>query len=67
MRLVSKEEAQEVKAGAGHYHWKCTDGINFYSAKYSTMTAAAKAAQKHINKYPAHAKEVTVYYCEKNH
>lgn len=54
IRSVSKEEAQGVKAGAGHYHWKCIDGINFYSAKYSTMTTAAKAAQKHINKYPAH-------------
>lgn len=60
MRLVSKEEALAVKAGSGHYHWKCADKLNFISTTYKTMTQAAKKAQKHIDNYPAHAKKVSV-------
>lgn len=66
MRTLTREKAQEIKAGAGHYHWKCTDGDNFISTPYSSFAAAGAAADKHIAKYPAHANDVTLYYCEKS-
>lgn len=66
MRALAKEKAQEIKAGVGHYHWKCTDGEDFISAPYSSFATAGAAADKHIKNFPAHAKKVTVYYCEKS-
>ena len=66
MRTLTSEKAQEIKAGAGHYHWICRDGINFTSKAYSSYAAAGKAADAHVAKYPAHAKKVSVFYCEKS-
>lgn len=40
--------------------------VNFTSKAYSSYAAAGKAADAHVAKYPAHAKKVSVFYCEKS-
>lgn len=67
MQKVEEKELKKLQGGAGHYHWICKVGKNFTSANYSSYASAGKAADKHIAKYPAHAKRVSVKYCEKTH
>lgn len=68
MRELTKNEATQIKAGAGHYHWICRDGQNYISqTQFASAQAAGAAADAHIKRYPAHAKRVSVFYCEKNH
>ena len=66
MKKINHEKAMEINGGRGHYHWICRDGENFTSKAYKTAGGAGKAMQNHINKYPAHAKDCEVFYCEKS-
>lgn len=65
MKVLDLDETRKIKAGRGHYHWKCS--VNgFVSKVYNSWTSAARGAEKHSNNYYSHATKTTVYYCEKS-
>ena len=66
MKKLNSNQLKSMKAGVGHYHWKCS--VNgFVSKNYASWESAAKGAERHTNNYHTHANRITVYYCEKNH
>jgi hypothetical protein len=66
MKELKEQELLSIQGGAGHYHWICRDGFNFTSKPYGSYAEAGAAADKHISKYPAHADDTSVFYCEKS-
>lgn len=64
MKKLNLNEMRTIKAGKGHYHWKCR--VNGYVSKpYNSWGEAARGAERHTNNYYSHAKKTYVYYCEK--